>query len=251
MSDSVLFSVIKKPEAEVQLLFLHHAGGSCFSYMELAHKLLSNIEIYTLELAGRGMRIAEPFQTDAETVLSDILASINHLKLGEDKPLLLFGHSLGAELAYHVARKLEHEAPEKKIALILSARGFFEPEDLINDECEEYSDEHVVNIINQCGGTPQDVLSNPELRDYLIRTMKHDLLLLDSLSRLPKTKLNVQTKVIGGSEDNRVHVSQLEMWRKVLPASAEQHVFTGGHFYVFTNKTLIPWLEKQCKEFIK
>ncbi|MDX7986003.1 thioesterase [Xenorhabdus sp. 12] len=251
MSDSVLFSVIKKPEAEVQLLFLHHAGGSCFSYMELAHKLSSSIEVYALELAGRGIRIAEPFQTDAETVLSDILASIKHLKLGDDKPLLLFGHSLGAELAYHVARKLEYEAPEKKVVLILSARGFFEPEDLIDDTCEEYSDEYVVNIINQCGGTPQDVLSNPELRDYLIRTMKNDLLLLDSLTRLPKTKLNTNTKVIGGDDDSRVLISQLEKWRKVLPASAEQHVFAGGHFYVFTNKTLIPWLERQLNEFTK
>ncbi|MBI6550429.1 thioesterase II family protein [Xenorhabdus lircayensis] len=249
MPDSVLFSAIKRPTAGVQLVFLHHAGGSCFSYMELAHKLSGFIEVYCMELAGRGTRASEPFQTDAEKVLSDILASIKRLRLGEDKPLLLFGHSMGAELAYQVAHRLECEAPEKKVALIISARGFSEPKGLKSGPGEEYSDAHVLNILEQCEGTPPDVLVNPELSKYVIGTMKNDLVLLDSLSRLPKPKLNVQTHVIGGSDDRRVPVPRLAEWWHVLPAPVEQQIFTGGHFYLFTNDAVIPWLEKQARGF--
>ncbi|OTA17334.1 putative thioesterase [Xenorhabdus vietnamensis] len=248
MSDSVLFSAIKRPEAGVQLLFLHHAGGSCFSYIELAYKLSEFIEVYCLELAGRGMRISESFQMDVETVLSDILASIKHLRLGEDKPLILCGHSLGAELAYQVACKLKSELPEKQLMLIISARGFRDPESFKNEPCEEYSDSYVLNVLEQCEGTPADVLANPELRNYVIETMRNDLILLDSVSRLPKVKLNVPAYVIGGAQDNRVPVSRLAEWWKVLPALVEQQIFTGGHFYLFKNNSVISWLEKQAKE---
>ncbi|MDX7991395.1 thioesterase II family protein [Xenorhabdus littoralis] len=248
MPDSVLLSVAKRPEAGAQLVFLHHAGGSCFSYVELARKLPEFIEVYCLELAGRGTRVSEPFQTDAEVVLSDILASIKRLKLGEDKPLILFGHSLGAEIAYQVAHRLECEAPEKKFSLIISARGLSTPESREDRAYEEYSDEYVLNIIEQCGGTPANILSNPELRNYLIEIMKNDLILLDSLSRLPKIKLKTQIYVVGGSDDNRVSVSRLEGWWKMLFTSVEPQFFTGGHFYLFTNDAVIPWIEKQVRE---
>ncbi|WP_047771430.1 MULTISPECIES: thioesterase II family protein, partial [Xenorhabdus] len=248
MSDSVLFSAIKKPEAGAQLLFFHHAGGSCFSYIELAHKLSKFIEVYCLELAGRGMRVSEPFQVDVETVLSDILAAIKRLRLGEDKPLLLFGHSLGAELAYQVARRLESELPEKQLALIISARGFIDSEGFKNKPYEEYSDSYVLNILEQCGGTPADILANPELRNYVIKTMKNDLILLNSLSLLPKVKLNIPAYVIGGDRDNRVPVSRLAEWWQVLTAPIEQQIFTGGHFYLFNNHAVVSWLEKQARE---
>ncbi|MDC9590143.1 alpha/beta fold hydrolase [Xenorhabdus sp. XENO-10] len=248
MSDSVLFSAIKRPEAKVQLLFLHHAGGSCFSYIELAYKLSEFIEVYCLELAGRGMRVSEPFQLNVETVMSDILTSIKRLRLGEDKPLLLFGHSLGAELAYQVARRLESKLPEKQLALIISARGFIDPESFKNEPCKEYSDSYVLNILEQCEGTPANVLSNPELRNYVIETMRNDLILLDSLSRLQKVKLNVPAHVIGGAQDNRVPVSRLAEWCPVLPNLVKQQIFTGGHFYLFNNCTVISWLEKQARK---
>ncbi|MBD2794154.1 thioesterase [Xenorhabdus sp. 42] len=247
MSNSVLFSAFKRPQAGIQLVFLHHAGSSCFSYMELASKLSESADIYCLELAGRGMRAAEPFQTDAEAVLSEILAAINHLKLGDDKPLLLFGHSLGAELAYQVARRLECESPNKKFALIISARGFVHPEGLKSEPCEAYSDDYVLNVIEQCNGTPSEVLSDTEMRNYLINIMRHDLVLLDSLSRLPKVNLNAQVWVIGGNQDRRVSAAQLSDWSRVLSASVEHKLFTGGHFYLFNNDVVLSWLEKEAR----
>ncbi|OTA21152.1 Thioesterase [Xenorhabdus beddingii] len=246
MSNSVLFPVIERPEAKVQLVFLHHAGGSCLSYMALANKLSAFMEVYCLELAGRGTRMSAPFQTEAETVLADILVSIKRLRLGEDKPLLLFGHSMGAELAYQVAQRLEYEAPEKKLTLIISARGFVDPEDLKSKPHEEYSDNDVLNILEQCEGTPANVLINAELRNYVIEIMRNDLILLDALSRLPKVKLNAQIYVIGGDQDKRVPVARLAEWRKELPAPVKQQIFTGGHFYLFNNDSVIPWLEKQA-----
>lgn len=248
MSDSVLFSAIKRPEAGAQLIFFHHAGGSSFPYIKLAHKLSKFIEVYCFELAGRGMRVSEPFQVDVETILSNILAAIKRLKLGEGKPLLLFGHSLGAELAYQVARRLESELPEKQLALIISARRFIDPEGFKNMPCEEYSDSYVLNILEQCEGTPTDILANPELCNYVIKTMRNDLILLDSLSLLPKVELNIPTYVIGGDRDNRVSVSLLAEWQRVLPMPIEQQIFTGGHFYLFDNYAVISWIEKQARE---
>ncbi|MQL47519.1 alpha/beta fold hydrolase [Photorhabdus khanii] len=248
MSNSVLFPAIKRPEAEVQLVFLHHAGGSSYPYLQLAHKLSGLIEAYCLELAGRGARISEPFQSDVETVLSDILAAIKHLGLGEDKPLLLCGHSLGAELAYQTAYRLEREAPGKKLSLIISARSFVEPDVLGSELHDALSDADILHLLEQYEGTPSEILADPEWRKYVISVMRNDLRLLASLSRLPKPALNVQAHLVGGDQDRRVPVSRLAEWNRVFTVPVTQKIFTGGHFYLFTHDEVIPWIEERARE---
>ncbi|CAQ84548.1 MULTISPECIES: thioesterase II family protein [Photorhabdus] len=248
MPNPVLFPAIERPEAEIQLVFLHHAGGSSYPYLQLAHKLSGFIEVYCLELAGRGARFSEPFQADVETVLSDICTSIKHLGLGDNKPLLLCGHSLGAELAYQVAYRLEREAPEKQFSLMISARGFIEPGTLGSERNEVLSDADILRLLEQYEGTPSEVLADPEWRKYVIGVMRNDLSLLASLSRLPKPVLNVQTHLVGGNQDKRVPVSQLAEWRRAFTVPVTQKIFTGGHFYLFTSDEVIPWIEERARE---
>ncbi|MEX0446112.1 thioesterase II family protein [Xenorhabdus sp. SGI246] len=245
MTDSILYPAFERAEAKVQLVFLHHAGGSSYSYLQLSQKLSGFIETYCMELAGRGSRFIQPFQTDAETVISDLLASINRLKLGEDKPLLLFGHSLGAELAYHVARRLKSEAPEKKLGLMLSARGTSAPDDLRN---ETLSEAEIIGLLKAFEQTPQDVFTHPELRKYVVNAMRSDLRLLASLSRLPKPMINCQAYVIGADHDEHVPVPWLTQWREIFATPVTQKVFAGEHFYLFSSDEVIDWIEERARE---
>ncbi|WP_083370212.1 thioesterase II family protein [Chromobacterium sphagni] len=248
MSDSVLTAAKRRPDAAVQLLFLHHAGGSSYPYLQLAQKLSGSIEVFCLELAGRGGRFVEPFQADAEQTLADILAAIQRQELGRKKPLLLFGHSLGGELAYQLAHRLRRASPRMRLGLILSARGFVDPDVPGEGPGENLSDVEIVRLLEQYEGTPPEVLADPEMKKYVIGVMRNDLSLLARLSRLPKPALDVRAHLAGGDCDSRVPVCRLSGWRRAFSAPVGQEIFTGGHFYLFASEQVIPWIEERARE---
>ncbi|MDG9669468.1 alpha/beta fold hydrolase [Hahella sp. CR1] len=248
MSDSVLFAAKNRPDADAQLLFMHHAGGSSYTYMQLAQNLSDSIEVYCLELAGRGARFLEPLNADAEAVLEEILDAIGRLQLGRDKPLMICGHSLGAELAYQTAHRLRSEAPEIRLGVMLSARGYIDPVDLRGRPRESLSDDEILRLLEQYEGTPPEVLADPELRSYVIGVMRNDLTLLAALAGMPKPPLDVHGFIAGGDSDNRVPVSRLAGWRRAFAAPLTQRVFTGGHFYLFSDNQAAPWIEARVSE---
>ncbi|WP_052878048.1 thioesterase II family protein [Chromobacterium subtsugae] len=248
MSDAILSLARSRPDAAVQLLFLHHAGGSSYPYLQLAQQLSGSIEAFCLELAGRGGRFMEPFQADAERTLEEALAAIERRQLGRRKPLLLFGHSLGGELAYQLAHRLRRRAPRLKLGLVLSARGFVDPDSMAAQPGEALSDADILQLLEQYEGTPPEVLADPEMRKYVIGVMRNDLALLASLSRLPKPALDVDAHLAGGDADSRVPLARLAGWRGAFAAPARQKIFAGGHFYLFASEEVIPWIEERARE---
>ncbi|WLQ16383.1 alpha/beta fold hydrolase [Hahella aquimaris] len=248
MSDSVLFAAHNRPDAAAQLLFMHHAGGSSYSYMQLAQKMSDSIEVFCLELAGRGSRFLDPLTADAEVTLGEIMNAIERLGLGRHKPLMICGHSLGAELAYQTAHRLRREAPEMRLGVMLSARGYIDPIDLRGRPRESLSDDDILRLLEQYEGTPPEVLADPELRAYVIGVMRNDLTLLAALAGMPKPPLDVQAYIAGGDCDSRVPVPRLAGWGRAFAAPLTQRVFTGGHFYLFADTNVVPWIEAQVGE---
>lgn len=240
-----LFPAQARPAAEVQLLFLHHAGGSSYPYLQLAGSLAPSVEVFCLELAGRGTRFAEPFEASAAVVLADILATLQQLRLGQDKPLLLFGHSLGAELAFQVASRLVGTLPVGHLGLVLSARGFVDADAL--ELFTPRTDADILRLLDEYGGTPRDVMTDPELRRYVIRAMRNDLRLLASLSLLPKPVLDLPIDVIGGDGDASVTGTGLDEWRQVFAAAPARTTFRGGHFYLFEDRDLVRWIASRAQ----
>ncbi|MDQ1834732.1 thioesterase II family protein [Massilia scottii] len=251
MPDPILSIAQRRPGAAVQLLFLHHAGGSSYPYLQIGNQLSASIEPFCLELAGRGSRLLEPLQADPELTLSGIVAAIRHLGLGRDKPLLLFGHSLGAELAYQLADRLQRESPQMVLGLILSARSFVGPDAKGGAPSMPMSNAEILHLLQQYEGTPAEVLADAELRQYVIGVMRNDLALLAALCRLPKPILPLAAHVVGGDGDSRVPVSRLADWERVFAALVTQRLFPGGHFYLFSSPEFIPWLEERAHKLAR
>ncbi len=245
MSDAVISLAKARPEATVQWLFLHHAGGSSYPYLQLANQLSAANEAYCLELPGRGARFMEPLQAGAAATLASILAAVRQRGLGRDKPLMLFGHSLGAELAFQLAGQLQQQAPQMQLGLVLSARVFVDPAEPGAVPEAPLSDQAILNLLQQYEGTPPEVLADATLREYVIGVMRSDLALLADLCRLPKPALALPVRVVGGDSDFRVPVARLAQWQQVFRQTITPQVFAGGHFYLFSCLEFVSWLE-QC-----
>src|SRR5258708_3429445 len=83
------------------LVMLHHAGGSSRVFTELISALPSSIEVFPLDLAGRGRRWREPPAITVERAVDDLLLQIAENLA--DRDFAIFGHSMGAYLGVAIA----------------------------------------------------------------------------------------------------------------------------------------------------
>ncbi len=90
----------------VQLFLLPFAGGNCYSYNFL-RKDVQNlaIELHNLELPGRGKRSRESFSANHQMAVDDYCKQIKELRNGQ--PYIIYGHSMGADLAFWVTNEME------------------------------------------------------------------------------------------------------------------------------------------------
>ncbi|WP_226962569.1 thioesterase II family protein [Streptomyces sp. C8S0] len=92
------------PEAVAQVVCLPHAGGSANYYRRLATALYPAAEVLVVQYPGRLDRINDPCIGDFAELTERTMAAIRpHL----DRPVALFGHSMGALLGYELAKRLE------------------------------------------------------------------------------------------------------------------------------------------------
>src|SRR5688572_103167 len=93
-----------RPEAELRLLCFHHAGGGTAFFVPWAAALPAHIELVAIRLPGRESAFSRPRFTDLDKAVDAVCAALAPLL---DRPFALFGHSLGALIAYRVAQNLD------------------------------------------------------------------------------------------------------------------------------------------------
>ncbi|MEM8613843.1 MAG: alpha/beta fold hydrolase, partial [Cyanobacteria bacterium P01_H01_bin.105] len=99
--------VCPKPRSnpKLRLLCFAYAGGSAWIFRTWAEIFPATVELFAIELPGRGKRMAEPALT-AVTAIVEALGP--ELLPYLDLPFVCFGHSLGALIAFELCRWLQH-----------------------------------------------------------------------------------------------------------------------------------------------
>ena len=104
--------------APLSLLCLPCAGASATMYLRWRRLLPRWIEVVPLELPGRGSRLGEDFVEDFDALVS-LLCSEHEAALRGN--FALFGHSMGALLAWGIAQRLRATGrPLPRALLVLS-----------------------------------------------------------------------------------------------------------------------------------
>src|SRR5688572_9848315 len=106
-SSSPLELQVNVSAPSLRLYCLPYAGSSASVYVRWKRRLPAWIEVVPVELPGRGRRIGEPLQTTVAGVLDRIASDV---RPEPGQPFALFGHSLGAILAFELAHRLEQRA---------------------------------------------------------------------------------------------------------------------------------------------
>ncbi|SFR28724.1 Surfactin synthase thioesterase subunit [Lentzea waywayandensis] len=221
--------VVERPGAEVRLLMFHHAGGSAMSYLPLARALPQECEPVLFELSGRGMRPEVAPPGDFRAALDDLLPAVVSVV---DRPVVVFGHSLGALLAHSLVSSLPAEQRKLVRAVVVSA--FTSPTDALAeaDPLVVRSRAQLLAELESRGGCPPELFEDDELREHAITLLGHDLHLADTYVVAPPWDGDVDYHVWYGRQDEHLDVDAVERWEASTPRPPVVRGFRGGHFYL-------------------
>jgi medium-chain acyl-[acyl-carrier-protein] hydrolase len=221
-----------RPQARLRLFCFHPAGSGASFYRDWPERLPEDVEVVAVSLPGREGRFAQPCLTDYPQAVAALSAALQpHLAISH-RPYAFFGHSMGALLAYGVAREAARLGRPGPARLFLS--GCAGPGAVVGKpDRHTWSDAQLVVELRELGGTPEAVLNDPELLQLVLPTLRADYGICDSFRRQPLggPLLDCPVSVLGGADDEHTE-EQLGLWSTATRGGFSQRVFPGGHFFL-------------------
>jgi surfactin synthase thioesterase subunit len=205
-----------------------HAGGNGASFLEWQDQLDSRIEVCAIQLPGRGGRFRERPLTSMNMVVERVAEAIG----GEpDIPFAFFGHSLGALIAFELARRLRRTALPSPRHLVVS--GCDAPSRrLAGGAVHMLPDDHLVQLLSNFGGIPPDILRHKELLALMLPTIRADFTMVDDYRFTEGPPLAMPISVFAGRTDRAVNSTSLSDWAGETTGGVELEWFDGGHFFI-------------------
>lgn len=218
-----------------------HAGGSPRAFLGWQAGLGEEAEILTICRPGREHRAAEPAPT-FEELADGAAAAIAAVTEADGRPCYLFGHSLGALVAFEVGRRLAGR-PGSAVPCHLVASGCSAPSLLPSRRVREIAKltgQEFAEAIGFFGGLPAEVIADQELRDLLLPPLLADFRLAVGYRYRAGPRLGVPATVVVGRDDPHVKAAQVEPWDDEFTRPPERHWVDGGHFYFEPRPATVP-----------
>jgi medium-chain acyl-[acyl-carrier-protein] hydrolase len=217
-----------RPLADVRLFCFPYAGGSALVYRGWAAQLPSSIEVCPVQLPGRFNRAGEPALRSA-TELVRLLAT--ELAPELDKPFAFFGHSMGAFIAFELARLLERQRGLSPRHLFASGRRAPQLPEANPRQTSDLGDAEFVAELRRLQGTPKEVLDNPELMELAMPLLRADFKLCERYEFAPGPLLRCPVTAFGGLQDLEVG-DAVAGWRAQTTGPFALHMLPGDHFFI-------------------
>jgi medium-chain acyl-[acyl-carrier-protein] hydrolase len=216
------------PTAAVRLFCLPHAGGGSAIFRRWPAALPANIEVCLVRLPGREARLREPPFTRLEPLVATLADILRPLL---DRPFAFFGHSMGALVAFELARHVRARCQIAPRHLFVSARRA--PQCASTDPFLHVLPEaEFRRAIRELGGTPEQVLADEELLSLLLPAVRADFTVAETYAYGEEPPLDCPITAFGGRDDPRVGDTQLDAWRQQTRRDFRRYMFPGGHFFI-------------------
>lgn len=189
-----------------------------------------------MQLPGRGHRLpAGPPLRQMQAMVEDTARGLRPLL---DKPFALFGHSMGAVLAFELARLLRAERGPEPAHLFVS--GHRAPQ--IADRTPptyDLPEKEFFEELRRLNGTPREVLDHPELMEVVLPLLRADFEVIQTYAYREGEPLECPISAYGGLYDEDVTREDLQGWREQTTAPCAVRLFPGDHFFINTSRELV------------
>lgn len=221
----------KHSGAEIRLFCLPPAAGAASGYRSWLTRLAPRVEVIPVQLPGRESRFVEEPLTCAAELVTRLTDAVGP----ETGPrYAVFGHSMGALLAYDLACALA-DAGRPPAHLIVSAHV---PAHLMAHKPRPtrvagMSDEDLRDYLAANGGLAGELLENEDLLAILLPVLRADLSVCESYRWTPRAPLPVPVTALGGEHDPNVPGVLLARWSELTTADFRCRLLPGGHRYLY------------------
>jgi surfactin synthase thioesterase subunit len=187
--------------------------------------LPASIEPIGVQLPGRADRFTEPAYERMGPLVDDLIEVIKPLL---DRRFALYGISMGGRVSWALAHALRDRAMPLPARLYVAC----DPAPATDDGAWPW-DEHpggLEGYVREMGGTPAEVLAQPDLLRTLLPTLRRDLTLLSTHNFHPTVPLDVPVQAFAGVADPTAPPDRMHRWRAETTAPFQLHRVPGGHF---------------------
>lgn len=213
-----------------RLVCLPYAGAGASFYRPWTALAGDALEIVALQLPGRERLIDEEPYRDVHLAVDGLLTQLRD-RLGEDGGrVALFGHSLGAVLAYELAHRLAAEPGFEPVHLFVS--GSPAPGQGRAGRATGLSDDEFLARVGEFAGYRHPAFDDPEMRELLLPALRADVEMHEN--HLPSTQLplDMPLTVLRGQEDELVGHDDAVSWSKATGRDFAYVELPGGHMYL-------------------
>jgi surfactin synthase thioesterase subunit len=206
-------------------------AGSGAGFFRAWEKLdLPEFTILPVQLPGR----EERFLDDPFTEVADAVAELAPAILAdaeEGAPIALFGHSLGAVLAYEIARELERLGQNSGLRHLFVS-GSPGPHNGRAERATGLADKEFLAGVQRFAGYRHAAFDDPELAEILLPVLRADVEMHENYRATSTEPLSVPITALRGKGDELVSQEQAEQWADVTRGSFEYQELRGGHMYL-------------------
>jgi medium-chain acyl-[acyl-carrier-protein] hydrolase len=217
-----------RSSAAVRLVCLPFAGGSATLYRTWQSMLPDFIEVWPVELPGRGKRLAiPPFRC-----MSSLIAALESEVLYKlDSSFALFGHSMGSLIAFELARSAESKLGISPVHLFIAGRRApYLPR--FGRLTYALPDDEFVAELRRMRGTPEALLDDRTALQLFLPMLRADFELVQTYKFVDAAPLTCPVTVLGGVHDQTTPKRDLEGWMTQTTGRCSIRMVRGDHFFL-------------------
>lgn len=230
---------------KVQLICMPFAGAGA-SFFNEWQGLHESLLIHAVQLPGREKRFLEEPHLDAHRAVDEAAGSLQEQAL-PGVPAVIFGHSLGAVLAFELARRMEAAGSFPSLALVAS--GSPDPwtqratraSDIVDDDA-------FVAKVTEFSGYAHEALADPMMRELLLPALRADVRMHEDYRPDSTATLKMPIMTVRGNGDSLVSRAQVAQWSRATSGAVHHEELPGGHMYfVAQPKLLLDLIALLCR----
>lgn len=214
------------------LLCLPYAGARGSVFQPWGRGLPSPVELYAADLPGRDRLIRHPPITAMAELVGELATAVT--------PLLgcqfgVFGHSMGALVAFELLRELRRRGGPQPGVLFVSGHAAPHSDDRRPPLHQLPEPEFLEQLRTLCG-IPDEVFANAELLELFSPVLRADFRLCETYEFYHEEQLECRIVALGGRDDAEVRPRDLEAWRDQTTGTFRLEQFQGGHFFIHSDE---------------
>ncbi|MEU3251199.1 thioesterase domain-containing protein [Streptomyces sp. NPDC006997] len=226
------------PGSDGPLLYcLPHAGGSASAFRSWFGRI-GPVSVRPVQLPGRETRLREVPYDAMDLLVPDLAnAVLADLAAGRpDRPYAVYGHSLGATIAFELVREIRRRQGPAPVHLVVSGctapGGDRAAEGADDPRMTGASDDEVVALLRRIGGTPEWMLTDPSVLRLILPPFRADFTVKESYRYRAEPPLEVPVTALAADGDPRGLPSGMADWERETTGPFTLHTLSGGHFAV-------------------